>query len=613
MRRGRIVSTVVLLFGGGIVGVAIADDAPPSPAPAPSTAPPKMELPRQEVDLGKGVSFELVRIPAGEFDMGVPAAEQRRYEDASQHRVRISRPYWLATTEVTQAVWGAVMGSAPSPRERRGTLPVTDVAWDDCQGFVKRLNEAVPGAGFRLPTEAEWEYACRATSKTRYCYGDDEDSLVEYAWHEANSGMAVHPVGLLKPNAWGLYDMHGNVHEWCQDVYGPYEFIVSGVLPDPVGPPGSGNRVTRGGGFGSLARHVRSAFRGSLPQRIGNEIVGLRLARTVTAGAPPPHLPGESSPDALPAPAPPGDSPPSAPRSPPAPEPPAEPAKPGGSPAEKGEVPSWAKVAPEQIEAAKEAGVPVAFENSIGMRFVLVPAGTFTMGSPEGEKGRSADEVRHPVILTRPFYVSIHETTNGQYRRFKRDHDSGKLEESLNGDTQPVVRVSHTDATEFARWLSGRESGRAYRLPTESEWEYAARAKTTTSRYWGDEEGGFVRHANIADAKAKAKFDFFSWAGSWDDGFVVTAPVGTYLPNGWGLDDMLGNAWEWCADWKGDYPTGSVTDPTGPSFGTGRVLRGGSWRSNPGFARAAFRPGGDPDGLPGDGGFRLVLPARATR
>ncbi len=285
------------------------------------------------------------------------------------------------------------------------------------------------------------------------------------------------------------------------------------------------------------------------------------------------------------------------------------PAAPGSGDA----VPVWAEVSADQIAEAKRLGVPVAFENGIGMRFVLVPAGTFTMGSSEGEQGHQPDETQHRVTLTQAYYVSIHETTNGQYRRFERDHDSGKYEEvSLNADAQPAVRVSHTDATEFATWLSGQEGGRAYRLPTESEWEHAARAKTATSRYWGDDEGGFARNANIADAKAKAVFGF-SWSSPWDDGSAATSPVGTFLPNGWGLYDMIGNVWEWCADQKADYPTESVTDPTGPSFGTGRVLRGGSWNSIPDEARAVTRGVLDPAGRFDAEGFRLVAPARPSR
>jgi formylglycine-generating enzyme required for sulfatase activity len=134
-------------------------------------------------------------------------------------------------------------------------------------------------------------------------------------------------------------------------------------------------------------------------------------------------------------------------------------------------VPSWAKVAPEQIEAAKAAGVPVAFENSIGMRFVLIPAGTFMMGSQEDEAGRDDDETLHEVMLTRPFYLGETEVTNAQYAMARPHHASGQVgRHRFDGDDQPACGVSWDDATSFARWLTRREANNLYRLPTEAEW-----------------------------------------------------------------------------------------------------------------------------------------------
>ena len=171
------------------------------------------------VDLGHGVKLEMVLIPAGEFLMGSPDSDKDAQSDEKpQHRVRITKPFYLGKYLVTQEQWEAVTGTSPS-YFKRPKNPVEQVSWEDCRGFVKKLNGKVGGGTFPLPTEAQWEYACRAGSTTRYCFGDEESGLGEYAWYEANSDSKTHPVGGMKRNAWGLYDMHGNVWEWCQDWY----------------------------------------------------------------------------------------------------------------------------------------------------------------------------------------------------------------------------------------------------------------------------------------------------------------------------------------------------------------------------------------------------------
>ena len=163
--------------------------------------------------------------------------------------MRITKPFYLGKYLVTQEQWEAVMGNNPS-HFKGPKNPVEQVSWDDCQQFLEQAQrEGRPRGGkFQLPTEAQWEYACRAGSTTRYCFGDDESELGEYAWYDANSGSKTHPVGEKKPNAWGLYDMHGNVWEWCQDWYdGGY--YANSPTDDPTGPATGSDRVFRGGGW----------------------------------------------------------------------------------------------------------------------------------------------------------------------------------------------------------------------------------------------------------------------------------------------------------------------------------------------------------------------------
>ncbi len=210
-------------------------------------------------------------IAPGKFMMGSPDSETGRWSyEGPQHRVQLKRGYWLADTPCTQAMWQAVLGSNPSHFKGSGKLPVEQVSWDDVQGFLEAFNTRVPGFAARLPTEAEWEYACRAGTDTAR-YG----GLDEVAWHSQNSGGKTHEVGLRKPNPWGLYDMLGNVDEWCADAWSSYE---AGDLVDPVVERGL-LRVVRGGGWNDDARFVRAAFRYAYEP--GNRLrdQGFRLAR----------------------------------------------------------------------------------------------------------------------------------------------------------------------------------------------------------------------------------------------------------------------------------------------------------------------------------------------
>lgn len=250
--------------------------------PARAAPPPQQESPVPEkelsLDLGGAVKLELVLIPAGDFLMGAPDSDRDAAGDQKpQHRVRITKPFYLGRYLVTQEQWQAVMGTNPSyvkaPRH-----PVETVSWDDCQDFLTKLSSRfVQGKGrFSLPTEAQWEYACRAGSTSRYYCGDEEGLLGDCAWYCGNSGGSTHAVGQKKPNAWGLYDMHGNVWEWCKDWY--YEdFYVRWPTSDPTGGGAGPRRASRGGAWYSRVEQCRSASRGDFVSGLRLGYLGLRV------------------------------------------------------------------------------------------------------------------------------------------------------------------------------------------------------------------------------------------------------------------------------------------------------------------------------------------------
>ena len=203
--------------------------------------------------------LEMVLIPAGTFTMGSPSDEQDRDSDEGpQHQVTITKDFYMGKYEVTQTQWQAVMGNNPSYFSGTNN-PVERVSWNDCQSFIGKLNALGLGT-FRLPTEAEWEYACRAGTTTRFYWGNDPSysEIGNYAWYGGNSGSKTHEVGQRLPNDWGLYDMSGNVWEWCQDWYGSYP---SGSQVDPTGQQSGSSRVLRGGVWNLNAWWCRSAFR----------------------------------------------------------------------------------------------------------------------------------------------------------------------------------------------------------------------------------------------------------------------------------------------------------------------------------------------------------------
>lgn len=216
--------------------------------------------------------FHFVYIPPGSFMMGADG-ETVPEKHKPIHRVTLTRGFEIMSTEVTQAQWNAIIYENSST-DRGDLLPVNNVSWNKCQEFIQKLNELDPGKGYRLPTEAEWEYACRAGTLTQYYWGDAENG--EYCWARGNSDGCIHPVGTKKPNAWGLYDMSGNVTEWCEDFAGNYP---SGPIIDPRGPESGYRRIYRGGHWCSREKGVCSWYREEFPPQYRFIYFGFRLVR----------------------------------------------------------------------------------------------------------------------------------------------------------------------------------------------------------------------------------------------------------------------------------------------------------------------------------------------
>ncbi len=281
-RMGLAILAIVLAVGCGPKTMRSAEgDAKRGATQSKPQAGPDREL---TLDLGNGVKLELVLVPAGKFMMGSPEKEAKRDSDETRHEVTIRQPFYMGKYLVTQEQFEKVMGANHS-KFKGAKNPVNNVAWDDAQDFCRKLS-TTSGKTAQLPTEAQWEYACRAGSTTVYCFGDSDDLLADYAWYGDNSKSTAHAVGEKKPNAWGLYDMHGSLLEWCQDWYSENYYSESPKV-DPQGPAKGGSRVLRGGCWYVSTWDCRSAYRywGWPGNREGYN--GFRVVVPVAAKTPP--------------------------------------------------------------------------------------------------------------------------------------------------------------------------------------------------------------------------------------------------------------------------------------------------------------------------------------
>ena len=568
-------------------------------------------------------------VPPGRFRMGSREDEEGRWEDEGPcHEVVISRGFWLCDAPCRQDLWEAVMGSNPS-EFKSPDRPVERVSWEDCQDFLERLNERIPGLGLRLPSEAQWEYACRAGTEMATYAGDlkivgerNAPLLDAIGWYGGNSGVefdlesgvkssewlekqyehsvaGTRRVKQKEPNGWGLYDMLGIVWEWCQDWSGSYS---ESRQIDPRGPEKGDERVIRGGSWNSIARFLRAACRNWYDPGYRNDNLGFRCAR-VQDGAEPQQAvrQAERPPEGTPA---------------------YRPSvlwvdRPGARcniPSEQSlllesdsgeslQLRSFTK--PDWAEAiGRDAfGLWTEFAfahqgNLVGQRLRWVPPGRFQMGSPQDEEGRSEDEgPRHEVVISRGYWLFDTPCPQDLWEAVMGSNPS-----EFKSSDRPVESVSWEDCKRFLERLNQRIPGLRLRLPSEAQWEYACRAGTRAATYAGDLKIVGQSNAPVLDGIAwyggNSGFEFDLDAGADSSGWpekqyehtrAGTRKVKQKKPNGWGLYDMLGNVLEWCEDWYVPYSEIRQINPRGPEKGHKRVFRGGSWSDKARSLRAACR------------------------
>ncbi|MBI1387377.1 MAG: SUMF1/EgtB/PvdO family nonheme iron enzyme [bacterium] len=254
--------------------------------------------------------------------------------------------------------------------------------------------------------------------------------------------------------------------------------------------------------------------------------------------------------------------------------------------------------------------VDIDLGGGVTLAMVKIPRGSFQQGGSSGDPDVISTELpQHTVTISKDFWIGKYEITNQQIRRFDPAHNSLKAGPyNLNDDSYPAVNLTWNKAQAFCDWLTDN-TDYTFSLPTEAEWEYACRAGTDTRRYWGDDADNdqACSLANVADISSATDFGGFRSRFPCDDGFPVTSPVGTFSANPYGLHDMLGNVWEWCADWYSAYPADAQVDPAGPERGKSKIIRGGSWQDGPAYVRASVRSAYQPDQVYAAIGFRVVI------
>ena len=495
--------------------------------------------------------------PAGEFVMGSPIGENGRSGDETPHRRVIGTAFYLSETEVTQGQWTHLMGTNPSFFKNGPQYPVESISWSDCEEFLRKA-----GGKLRLPSEAEWEYACRAGSTGSFSGKTDQ-----VCWYAKNSGLRSRAVGSASPNGWGICDMHGNVWEWCTDGYAPYPQTGT---EQPAPAVRGQHRVIRGGGWGHSAEVCRSAHRNYVTNLSrSNSHTGLRVARTASArdfpiqnAKPDRVVLGSDRFESM-----------------------------GWKVEVLAEDPEPAVVTDEKARMRiRETGLPWKIrDRNTGIVMLLVPIGSFTMGSPDDEPGHEPGEHSDRRSIRDAFYLSQCEVMQSEWQSVMGSNPSLFIGENRH----PVEQVSWDDCQEFVA-----KSGSGLRLPTEAEWEYACRAGTTgpyagelSALGWYGDNSGSAR----IDAAAILTNDELRYMEKLTANGCRTHETARKVPNPWGFYDMHGNVWEWCEDAFTDNPmrTDGATSPVEDA--PARVMRGGAWTEIGTSCRSAKRGHGAPD------------------
>ncbi len=578
---------------------------------------------------------EMVVVPAGSYEMGSPISEAGRYNrEGPVHRVTIAKPFAVGVYEITRGEFQQFVEATGYPAgnscltfeegkpewhsgrhwrdpgfAQTDQHPVVCVSWQDAQAYVQWLSQET-GQGYRLLSEAEWEYAARAGTRTAWYWGQKASGQCVYAngadktWErrwgvklsgiDCDDGYAfTSPVGVYGANAFGLHDVLGNVSEWVQDCWhASYDGAPSDGRAWESGD--CSQRMVRGGSWLSLPELVRPAYRNRSNPGGRDLTSGFRLARTLIGGTAMPQAGSQQQ-----------------------------------------EV-----KARQQAEKARPGAESRKSLRQVGERFrdcptcpemVVVPAGSYEMGSPASEVGRLDREGPvHRVTIAKPFAVGVYEITRGEFQQFVEatgypagnscmdfTFEEGSVEWRsgrhwrdpgfAQTDQHPVVCVSWQEAQAYVRWLS-QETGQEYRLLSEAEWEYVARAGTRTARYWGEKASGLCAYANGADKTLVRRWGVKLPGIDCDDGYAFTSPVGVYGANAFGLHDVLGNSFEWVQDCWNDSYAGAPVD--GKAWESGdcsrRVWRGGSWYYYPEFVRPALRYWYYPGDRLINNGFRLA-------
>ena len=567
----------------------------------------------------------MVTVPAGSFTMGATNEQLANNGDGfsvfwspTTQQVSLST-YKICRFEVTQQLWQDVMGSNPSGFTGNLQRPVETVSWDNCQTFIAKLKQ-LTNKNYRLPTEAEWEYAARGGANSTYSYiYSGSNTLNDVAWTSSNSGSQTHTIGTKQANALGLYDMSGNVFEWCNDWYGDYS---STAVTNPQGPATGYEHILRSGTYGYQGGTTRVSKRDRIIPSAWYPDIGLRLVldnttiptittnavtsitnTTATANI------NISNPNGL------------------------NITAAGVAYSSSNSTPTTADAyiahnstgnlsgnytlglssltantryyvrgyinfngtiyygAVQNFTTTNVLPTTLTLAN-LEANMVTVPGGSFTMGVTSEQLANNGDgfsvfwsPTTQQVTLS-SYKICRFEVTQQLWQDVMGNNPS-----YFTGNLQrPVEQVSWNDCQSFITKLN-QLTGKTYRLPTEAEWEYAARggANSTYSYIYsgGNTLNDVAWNSNNSNSQ--------------------TQTIGTKQANALGLYDMSGNVWEWCNDWYGDYSSTAVTNPQGPATGSNRVIRGGSWSDIVLYYRVSYRSYDYPSYSGINRGIRLVF------